>query len=327
MSLFAAPTVSILLCSVLLFALLRGRPRFVPLDRPNERSLHQAPVPRAGGLALVPATLAGWAFTPGAAWLPICIALALCAISYLDDLRGLPVGARLGSHLVGAALVVPAALPGTSLAWAALLVVGTVWIVNLYNFMDGSDGLAGGMTVIGFSAYGLGASFAGVGWLASVSFSIAAAAAAFLAVNFHPARIFLGDSGSIPLGYLAAALGLYGVSEGAWPLWFPLLVFAPFIGDATVTLAKRLARRERVWRAHRDHYYQRLVRMGLGHRGAAYVAYVAMVVCAACALWARDQSTLLQLATFASATILLVLAAAMVDVRWARFNREGKGAA
>src|SRR5260370_24792488 len=263
MSLFAAPTVSILLCSVLLFALLRGRPRFVPLDRPNERSLHQAAVPRAGGLALVPATLAGWAFTPGAAWLPICIALALCAISYLDDLRGLPVGARLGSHLVGAAVVVPAALPGTWLAWAALLVVGTVWIVNLYNFMDGSDGLAGGMTVIGFSAYGLGASFAGVGWLAWVSFSIAAAAAAFLAVNFHPARIFLGDSGSIPLGYLAAALGLYGVSEGAWPLWFPLLVFAPFIGDATVTFAKRLARRERVWRAPPGHHYPRVVWLGL----------------------------------------------------------------
>src|SRR5258708_25309060 len=109
MSLFAAPTASILLCSVLLLALLRSTPRFVPLHRPNERSLHQAPVPRAGGLALVPAILAGWALTPGAACLPICLALALCAISYLDVLRGLPVGARLRSHLLGGGFVVAAA--------------------------------------------------------------------------------------------------------------------------------------------------------------------------------------------------------------------------
>src|SRR5258708_36859450 len=100
MSLFAAPTASILLCSVLLLALLRSTARFVPLDRPNERSLHQAPVPRAGGLALVPAILAGWALTPGAAWLPICIALALCAISYLAALRGLRALPRLGGPVV-----------------------------------------------------------------------------------------------------------------------------------------------------------------------------------------------------------------------------------
>jgi UDP-N-acetylmuramyl pentapeptide phosphotransferase/UDP-N-acetylglucosamine-1-phosphate transferase len=310
------------LCAATLFALLRWRPRFVPLDRPNARSLHDAPVPRAGGIALMLGIAAAWTLIPGAAWLPMWIAAGLCAVSYFDDVRGLPVAARLSSHVLAAALVVPAAFPGIGWSWAAAFVLATVWMVNLYNFMDGSDGLAGGMAVIGFCAYGLGARAIDPDWLASASFAVAAAAGAFLAFNFHPARIFLGDSGSIPLGFLAAVLGLYGIAEGAWPYWFPLLVFAPFIGDATVTLIRRLARRERVWHAHRDHYYQRLVRMGLGHRGTACVAYAAMVVCAGCALWARDKSATLQLATFALVTLLLGLAAATVDLRWARFNRE-----
>jgi UDP-N-acetylmuramyl pentapeptide phosphotransferase/UDP-N-acetylglucosamine-1-phosphate transferase len=96
---------------------------------------------------------------------------------------------------------------------------------------------------------------------------VAAAAAGFLCFNFHPARIFMGDVGSVPLGFTAGALGLVGWRSGAWPLWFPLLVFAPFILDATVTLLRRALRGEKVWQAHRSHYYQRMVQMGLGHRG------------------------------------------------------------
>jgi UDP-N-acetylmuramyl pentapeptide phosphotransferase/UDP-N-acetylglucosamine-1-phosphate transferase len=314
-------------CAVILFLLLRPGARFVPLDQPNARSLHQQPIPRAGGLALVPAILLGWFLAPGAAWLPALIAAALCLLSYVDDLRGLPVAARLGSHLAAAALVVPAAFPAAPLAWAAVLVVAVVWIVNLYNFMDGSDGLAAGMAVFGFCAYGFGAQAAGAEWISVAAFAVAAAAAAFLGFNLHPARMFLGDSGSIPLGFLAASLGLYGTASGAWPLWFPLLVFAPFIGDATLTLFKRLARRQRVWEAHRDHYYQRMVRMGLGHRRTAYVSYAAMAACAAAALWARDRSPGFQAGAFAAATALLVVIAACVDLKWARFQRGQGGAA
>lgn len=314
------------LCAALLFALLRWRPRFLPLDRPNARSLHERPVPRAGGIALIAAVATAWALIPAAPWLPLLIAGGLCVLSYFDDARGLPVALRLGSHVLAAAIIVPAALPEIGWIWAAPALLAVIWTVNLYNFMDGADGLAAGMAVIGFSAYALGASALDPGWLASASLTIAAAAAAFLVFNFHPARIFLGDSGSIPLGFLAAALGLYGIGQGAWPYWFPLLVFGPFAGDATVTLIKRLARRERVWQAHRDHYYQRLVRMGLGHRGTAFAAYSAMLMCAGCALWARDKSATLQLAAVAAATALLGVAAVTVDLRWAKFIREGKGA-
>jgi UDP-N-acetylmuramyl pentapeptide phosphotransferase/UDP-N-acetylglucosamine-1-phosphate transferase len=199
-----------------------------------------------------------------------------------------------------------------------LLVLAIGWITNLYNFMDGSDGLAGGMAVIGFAAYALAAAVVGHTPLAATSLAIAAAALGFLVYNFPPARIFMGDVGSIPLGFLAGALGVVGWRDDVWPLWFPLLVFGPFIGDATITLLKRAARRERVWQAHREHYYQRLVRMGLGHRGTALLGYAAMLFCAAAALFGREQAPAVQAAVFAGVSALLGVTAGWIDLRWRR---------
>jgi UDP-N-acetylmuramyl pentapeptide phosphotransferase/UDP-N-acetylglucosamine-1-phosphate transferase len=202
------------------------------------------------------------------------------------------------------------------------VVIAIAWLTNLFNFMDGSDGLAGGMALIGFAACGTAACIAGHSPLGFLCVAISAASAAFLIHNFHPARIFLGDVGSIPLGFLAGATGVLGWRDGVWPLWFPVLVFAPFIGDATLTLVKRFIRGERVWRPHREHYYQRMVRMGLGHRSTAWIAYAAMVLCAAAALYGRQQSPVVQAVTFGAATLMLSLLAAWVDVRWARFVRQ-----
>jgi UDP-N-acetylmuramyl pentapeptide phosphotransferase/UDP-N-acetylglucosamine-1-phosphate transferase len=251
------------------------------LDHPNERSLHAQPVPRTGGIAVLAGACVSFFVDGNQVWLPLVLALGLAALSFADDLRPLPAAVRLAAHLAAAAIVVWFYLAPIS-AWQALvLVVGIGWLTNLYNFMDGSDGLAGGMSVIGFGAYALAAN----GPVATVSLCIAAASAAFVVFNFHPARIFLGDVGSIPLGFLAGALGIVGWRDDAWPLWFPLLVFAPFIADATVTLVRRALRGERVWHAHREHFYQRMVRSGLGHAGTAGVAYGAMALCAASALW------------------------------------------
>jgi UDP-N-acetylmuramyl pentapeptide phosphotransferase/UDP-N-acetylglucosamine-1-phosphate transferase len=101
--------------------------------------------------------------------------------------------------------------------------------------------------------------------------ALALATAPFALVNAPPARMFMGDAGAVPLGFLAAACGIAGWLDGVWPLWLPLLAFLPFIADATVTLARRLVRGERVWEAHREHYYQRLNRLGAGHRGTLAV--------------------------------------------------------
>jgi UDP-N-acetylmuramyl pentapeptide phosphotransferase/UDP-N-acetylglucosamine-1-phosphate transferase len=206
-----------------------------------------------------------------------------------------------------------------------VLVVAVAWITNLYNFMDGSDGLAGGMAMIGFGAYAVAAWWGQNAALAAFCLALSAAALAFLLHNHHPARIFLGDVGSIPLGFLAAALGVVGWRNDVWPLWFPVLVFAPFIADATITLVRRLLRRQRVWQAHRDHYYQRMVRMGLGHRGTAWTGYAVMLLCAGAALAGRGQAPALQATVFLATSALLGAMAVWVDVRWTRFSRTAHG--
>jgi len=183
------------------------------------------------------------------------------------------------------------------------------------------------MALIGFGAYAIAARIAGDQALAALALALCTGAAAFLLYNFHPARIFLGDVGSIPLGFLAGALGVAGWVNDAWPLWFPALVFAPFMCDATLTLLKRVLRRERVWQAHRDHYYQRLVRMGFGHKGAAWIEYAAMLGCALVALAVRTAPPAVQAWAVAGAAVALAGVAVWVDVRWARFARGAEPAA
>lgn len=288
------------------------------LDRPNERSLHEKPIPRTAGIAVLLGGALSLAFGATDLWVAFSLAGMLAAISIADDLRGLPPWSRLLAHALAAAALVWYVLSPMDLVPMALLILAVVWLTNLFNFMDGSDGLAGGMALIGFATFGAAAWLAGERGLAAGCLALACASAAFLLHNFHPARIFLGDVGAVPLGFLAAGLGLIGWRDDVWPLNFIALVFALFIGDATVTLLRRLLRRERVWQAHRDHYYQRMVRMGLGHRRTALIAYALMLVCSAAALYARAEAPEVQAAVFAGTTLLLAAVAIWVDVRWAR---------
>jgi UDP-N-acetylmuramyl pentapeptide phosphotransferase/UDP-N-acetylglucosamine-1-phosphate transferase len=174
------------------------------------------------------------------------------------------------------------------------LVLVIAWMTNLFNFMDGADGLAGGMSAVGFGVLAIAAHRAGVAELAGISLALSAASAGFLVFNFPPARVFLGDAGSVPLGFLAGALGLQGATTDAWPGWFPVLVFSPFIVDATATLARRLVAGERVWRAHRSHYYQRLVLGGWSKRRLAMGAWALMALAGASALVALEGPAMLR---------------------------------
>jgi UDP-N-acetylmuramyl pentapeptide phosphotransferase/UDP-N-acetylglucosamine-1-phosphate transferase len=298
----------------------------LPLDTPNVRSLHATPVPRSGGIAIMAGGFAA-GLALGASWPLLGGLLALALLSYVDDHRPLPAKLRLSAHALVAVAWLALEMGPVSPWLLPLLFLGIVWMTNLYNFMDGIDGLAGGMAVIGFGAYALGFLDSGALELALLSASIAAAAAAFLRFNFHPARIFMGDVGSIPLGFLAAALGVAGWRDGVWPLWFPLLVFSPFAVDATFTLVLRLARRERLSQAHRDHYYQRLVRMGLGHRNTSLAEYALMIACAAAALAAREAPTAVQLSLVAASGAVYLALAAWLELRWARFRRTQGGTA
>jgi len=282
-------------------------PRMV--DLPNERSLHARALPRTGGVAVftalaVASVLAMAAFPPSAAWAWAGAAVLLVGgVSFLDDRGDVKAGYRFAAHL-GAGLLL---LGGGGVSWSGvelpgihwimprtlswLLTLGyLVWMVNLYNFMDGMDGFAGGMAVFGFGALTL------LGWRGGdLEFALAngvvvAAACGFLFQNFPPARIFLGDLGSATLGLLAAIGSLVGARRGLFPLWVAWLAFSPFIVDATWTLLLRLLHGERIWQAHRSHHYQRLVLIGWSHRRTVLWSYLLMAACGATAVASVDMS-------------------------------------
>jgi len=270
--------------------------RFSPLkilDAPNDRSLHQTPTPRTGGIAIVLTILAVWALQtwqydmPEAmGWITIA-ALLVAGVSFVDDLRELSPLIRIVVHGIAAALLIAGGLVMFG-GWVGMLFtwVGIIWMLNLYNFMDGMDGFAGGMTLFGFGFLACAGWLQGANEYALFSLLIAAAALGFLVVNFPPAKIFMGDVGSATLGLLAAGFSLWGIHLALFAWWFPLLVFSPFVVDATVTLVRRMINRERIWEAHCSHCYQLLVQMGWGHKKTVLVEYIFMITAGASALLA-----------------------------------------
>lgn len=255
-------------------------------------------------------------------WLIAAAAAGLAAMSQIDDRRGLPARVRFSAHL--AAVVALIAVYPADAPWWLLAGVGfaMVWLTNLYNFMDGADGLAGGMALFGFGAYAAAALLRvhPSTELALGAAAIAGAALGFLLLNFHPARLFLGDAGSIPLGFMAGALGYWGWRTGVWPIWFPALVFSPFIADASVTLLRRLLRGEKFWQAHREHYYQRMVRSGMGHGRTALYWYLIMLAGIIVALWAKGRPELQQWLSFFAWYGVLACIGLVIDMRWRRFQ-------
>jgi UDP-N-acetylmuramyl pentapeptide phosphotransferase/UDP-N-acetylglucosamine-1-phosphate transferase len=319
--LITAPLLVFMVTLSLIWWLIKGNTLKI-LDHPNFRSLHTTPVTRTGGLGMLPGVLISWVLLPSALPLPVWIGVSLLtAVSLADDVFTLPAWWRLLTHSAVAAWLA-AVLLADAHGWliAGVATVAIVWMINLYNFMDGSDGLAGGMTLIGFGCYGLTAWLVGNEAFAMLNFCIVAAAAAFLLFNLYPARIFMGDVGAISLGFLAAAFGLLGWTNGLWSLWFPLLVFSPFIADASVTLAKRCLRREKIWQAHREHYYQRLVQSGFGHHNTALFGYVLMLAAGASAVWSVWQNLIIQLGVGAAWCGVYLVMMLSFDRHWRRHN-------
>lgn len=257
------------------------------LDRPNERSSHSSPTPRGGGWGVMLTLLPAWivvALVQGdlaRVWPVLVGTTALVAVSWIDDRRGLGPGPRFATQIAVVLLgllslpagtpVLPPPLP----LWLdrSIVAVAWLWMINLFNFMDGIDGLAG------TEALGIGLAFAllalagGLDPAAGLYAAAAAGAAAgFLRWNLPPAKLFMGDVGSVPLGYTLGWLCLTTAARGEWiaAVLPPLYFFA----DATITLLRRAARGERVWEAHREHFYQRAVRAGSSH--AAVTATVAL---------------------------------------------------
>jgi len=307
------------------------------LDHPNERSLHSVPTPRGGGVAIVSAILAMvivqmllHAQGPSIITWILVGALLIAGVSFLDDRFTIVPSYRLSVHFFAGVVLIfggltakSLVLPGITWAWpAGLAIVASMllilWLVNLYNFMDGMDGFAAGMTVIGFGVMAI------LGWSAKEPFFtgfnlvIAGSAAGFLVFNFPPARIFMGDVGSSTLGFLVAACILWASREGIFPVWIAIMIFSPFIVDATVTLVRRVLRRERIWEAHKSHYYQRLVELGWGHRKTVLWEYFLMVLCGLSAIIAMQLSVRYQwvvIMTWVTVYIILMLSVRRLETR------------
>lgn len=251
------------------------------LDQPNERSMHSVPTPRGGGLPIALAAAVGLAVVPDdrLAGLAQGALVALVAVvGMVDDARGLSARTRMVVHLGAAAgaialwgaprhlqlggvdLVLPAALA------VALTVVWIVGLLNAWNFMDGIDGIAGGAALTAATSWGAAAALAGADALLVGLAAIAGASVGFLAWNWRPARIFMGDVASTALGYTFAVLPLLApdVAPPARTPWLALGAVFPFVYDAASTFVRRALRRENVFAAHRTHAYQ-LLALKIGH--------------------------------------------------------------
>jgi UDP-N-acetylmuramyl pentapeptide phosphotransferase/UDP-N-acetylglucosamine-1-phosphate transferase len=290
------------------------------LDRPNERSSHVVPTPRGGGIAVIGVSVVAWlALAAGGIAPPRAIPVALVSaglalVSWFDDLGGLSPGIRLLAQFAAVAAGVWALPHGAIFqGWlpveldAIAVALIWVWFVNLFNFMDGIDGIDGSEA----AAIGLGIVLvAGAGGgvdlgIAAPAAAIAAAALGFLVWNWAPARIFLGDVGSVPLGYLLGFLLFELALRGQWQAALILPLY--FLVDASVTLLHRLARGERVWQAHREHFYQRAVQSGLSHDAVVLRVIAANIVLIACALATTNGWRFAGLAVAATTVLALLV--------------------
>ncbi len=304
------------------------------LDRPNHRSLHQQPTPRIGGIAIAVATATtiGILTPQYLSDVPLMLAACLALVSAFDDRRHMSVALRLTCQLT-AALFMAAVWMGdaatgdvmtnwTFTPWTTVpIVLAICWATNLFNFMDGADGMAGGMACIGFGTYAIAAAskLAPELEIACVAATVSGAALGFLFFNMPVARIFMGDAGSIPIGFLAAVFGIHGTLTEVWPWWFGILVFSPFIVDASITLMRRLVRREKIWQAHRQHYYQRLILSGWSHGKTVGSYYLLMLGSAISALVAQNGEYLYPMVTF----WVITYSALLLYLEW-RFHQPKK---
>jgi Fuc2NAc and GlcNAc transferase len=275
------------------------------LDSPNARSSHVRPTPRGGGLAIVVVSLAGMAVLTGLGWIEMRLFCALAGggaavalVGHLDDRGRVGILGRFTVH-IAAAIWATVWLGGmTEINWAGneirlgyvgslLSVLAIVWALNLFNFMDGIDGIAASQAIFMSGAGAALASLAGVSnSIPAASLVLASASLGFLAWNWPPARIFMGDVGSGYLGFALAVIGLAATNEHAvmLPAW--LIVGGVFILDSTVTLIRRLARRERVYEAHRSHAYQWQARRWNSHLRVTVACWVLNLLWLAPWAWA-----------------------------------------
>lgn len=246
------------------------------LDIPVERSSHTTPTPRGGGVAVITSVMLTGTISGAFSLEIIILVSALALIGWVDDIRSLSPLPRFSAQIMAVVIALYlepnlVTIPGIDVpvVLAAMIIgLGWLWFINLYNFMDGIDGITGVETL----SICMGITFVSVitgvaGDLILPSALIAAAIFGFLFMNWHPAKIFLGDVGSVPLGFVIGWMLLSLAQQGAWASAIILPMY--YLADATITLLRRLIRKEKIWQAHKEHFYQRAHQGGLKHDAIA----------------------------------------------------------
>ena len=336
-----------LVAAAILSWLLASRVRLYALDRlldiPNERSSHSAPTPRGGGLAIAFTALGGIILAAMFHWIEWNLAIALvgggaliATVGWVDDHRSLSALTRFAVQFfcAGWAMYWVGGLPSLSVGSASLHlgpvgiilgVIGIVWAINLYNFVDGIDGLAAGEAISTGVIGGLILLAMGQTGLAIVSLLIAAASAGFLPLNWAPARLFMGDVGSGMLGYLFAVLAIASENSGAVPLLLWVLLLGAFVFDATVTLCRRIAHGERWYHAHHSHAYQRMVQAGRSHAQVSTTILLINLVLAILAIIAWLRPALFLMAIGAGTVLLSVIYLSVERIRPMHAHSHSRG--
>jgi UDP-N-acetylmuramyl pentapeptide phosphotransferase/UDP-N-acetylglucosamine-1-phosphate transferase len=289
------PVLAALVACALIGLYVRALSAASRFDLPNQRSMHTVPVPSGAGMAIVLAVLVLWPVSQGFALERIHILLlaafaVLAAVSWVDDHYRLSPIVRLAAHALAVAWLVGWLPPDQRMLPALPLITERIimgmawlWFINLFNFMDGIDGIAGSEAIAIAVGYVAVAAVGNIDTpLTDLSWLVAAATAGYLVWNWHPAKVFMGDAGSIPLGFLLGWLMIELACGGHWPAALILPLY--FGADATLTLCKRLQRGAKPWQPHREHFYQRAVLGGatppavVGRISAVNVLLIALAV-------------------------------------------------
>ena len=315
------------------------------IDIPNERSSHDRPTPRGGGLSISLAVTSGAVvigfIEDNMRQFALALAgggIAISIIGWLDDHKDISPLIRLVIYSVAAVWAVywlndiqwtAAATDGYAprMIWNILFVTGTVWLVNLYNFMDGTDALAA-LETISVAAFGALFYYLSAHQpLFMLGVILVCSSAGFLPWNWPPAKIFMGDVGSCLIGFVMAIAALYGELTGAVPLTVWGVLLAVFIGDASFTLLYRVFKGETWYKAHRSHAYQRLVQMGLSHKKLALLVFGLNILVLGPLAYVVFSRPHYRAAVFIGVYTVLGILWYLIQSAYARRSREGAGQA
>ncbi len=251
------------------------------IDTPNERSNHFDPTPKGAGIGIILSLLiVYYIFLPINDLIFTSSILSLCLMSFINDNINISIIFRLFIHILLSLFVLMFWQPLLNLSllndiipnWLGtiLIILFIIWMTNLYNFMDGIDGISCVQCII--IGIGVGSCLfysEGINKIENLlSGFLVGSSIAFLIWNWHPARVFLGDAGSIPIGFINAILALLLFKNGFW--YVALILNNYYLADSSITLIKRIMKKEKPWQAHKSHFYQKAIKNGNTHSNVCF---------------------------------------------------------